>query len=122
MGRLSIALVIATLSVACNSKSLKPNYCHVQADCTTGTCDNHDGGTFMCIRTDGPVDIDGGDADTGPPKCTSDDYCLGLSVDGGPNKSAILNNTGAAAVRPVMPGSGVPSGRPAHTAMVTSAS
>ena len=45
-----------------------------------------------------------------------------LLGDVGPRRSAILNRIGAAVSRPLWPGIGVPSGRPAQTPIVTSAS
>jgi hypothetical protein len=82
VGRLSIALAITAVCVACNPKSLKPGYCHTSSDCGSGVCDNRDGGTFMCGPTDGSVDTDGSidGGDTGPPKCMSNSDCVDMGT------------------------------------------
>jgi len=79
VGRVSAALAIALVGLACNPKSLRPNYCHSGADCASGNCDL---GIRMCVSADASMDGardggdggDGGDADV-PFRCKGNDQC-----------------------------------------------
>jgi hypothetical protein len=83
VNRLAIAFTAAVVAVACNPKSLRPGYCHTNADCRTDErCSTK---TFMCERADGSVEDgrDGGDAADADakPYCKTNGDC----ADGGAN-------------------------------------
>jgi hypothetical protein len=89
--RFCFALAIACVAIACNPKSLRPNYCHNNDDCTRPKVCT---AMFMCEEpNDGSVDKseagDGADArDAGDAEvkfhCSVNTQCADGGVDGGP--------------------------------------
>ena len=82
MGRVSAALAIALVGVACNPKSLRSGYCHVDSDCASRMCNM---GTRKCVPVDASMDGadsrdardggDAGDAADAPFKCKANTEC-----------------------------------------------
>jgi hypothetical protein len=106
--RFCFALAIACVAIACNPKSLRPNYCRNDRECTEGrVC----GPKFMCEEpNDGSVDsIDGGDARDGaevPFRCKGPSDCTdgGLKVcepDAGMCVGCLANSDCSESTQPI---------------------